>query len=99
MLHTRFWVKSMWELQCGIVESNNCIPYQTWARNLSTHVAKCMEIQDFISQRTRKQNTRYIMSKSLNTNCLDIFQGISIRYNELKIAVYFSLELYNNNGN
>jgi hypothetical protein len=63
----------MGELQCGIVESKNRIPYETWVGNLSTHVLKCMEIQDFISQRTRKQDTKYIMSKSLNTNCLDIF--------------------------
>ncbi len=62
-------------------------------------VTKCLEIQDFIWQRTRKQNTRYIMSKSLNTNHLDIFWGISISYNELKMTVYFSMEPYNNNGN
>jgi hypothetical protein len=39
------------------------------------------------------------MSKSLNTNHLDIFWGISISYNELKMTVYFSMEPYNNNGN
>jgi len=36
------------------------------------------------------------MSKSLNTNHLDIFLGISIHYNDLETAVYFSLEPYNN---
>ncbi len=39
------------------------------------------------------------MSKSLNISHLDIFQRISIRYNEFKTFVYFSLELYNNNDN
>jgi hypothetical protein len=89
----------MWELQCGIVQPKNYTPYETWVGNLSTHIAKCMDIQDFIWQRTRKQNTRYIMSKSLNTNCLDIFWGISIYYNELKIVLHFSLKLYNKNDN
>jgi hypothetical protein len=88
----------MWERWCRIVELKNHTPYETWARNFA-HIAKCMEIQDFIWQRTKKQNTRYIMSKSLNTNCLDILWGISIFYNEFKMTVYFSLEPYNNNGN
>jgi hypothetical protein len=46
----------------------------------------------------KKQITRDTMSKSLNTNHLDIFRGISIHYNELERAVYFSLEPYNNNN-
>jgi hypothetical protein len=99
ILHTCFWFELMWERWCRIVELKNHTPYETWARNLFAHIAKCMEIQDFIWQRTKKQNTRYIMSKSLNTNCLDIFWGISICYNELKMTIYFSLEPYNNNGN
>jgi hypothetical protein len=40
----------MWELRCEIVEPKNHIPYETWVGNLFAHVAKCMEIQDFISQ-------------------------------------------------
>jgi hypothetical protein len=81
------------------VEPKNHTPYETWVGNLFAHLAKCMEIQDFIWQRKRKQNTRYTMSKSLNTNRLDIFQGISIHYNKFETTIYFSLELYNNNGN
>jgi hypothetical protein len=54
----------MWERWYRILELKNHTPYETWAENLFAHVAKCMEIQDFIWQRTNKQNTRYIMSKS-----------------------------------
>ncbi len=73
ILHTCFWPKLIWELLYIIVEQKNQTPYETWAKNLFAHIAKCMEIQDFIWQRTRKQNIRYIMSKNLNTNHLDIF--------------------------
>jgi hypothetical protein len=50
MLHTHFLLELMWELQWRIVEPKNHTPYETWARNLFAHVAKCMEIQDFIWQ-------------------------------------------------
>jgi hypothetical protein len=62
----------MWELWCGIVEPKNHT-HETWAGNLFAHLAKCMEIQDFIWQRKRKENIKYTMSKSSNTNRLDIF--------------------------
>ncbi len=99
MLHTCFRLKLTWELWCKIVEPKNCTPYETWAGNLIAHIAKCMKIQDFIWQKKIKQNSRYRMSKSLNINHLDIFQGISIHYTELEMTIYFSLEMYNNNGN
>jgi hypothetical protein len=87
----------MLELQCRIVEPKNHTPYETWVRNLFAHVAKGMEIQDLIWKRTKKI-IKYIMLKNLNMNCLDIFQGISIHYNELKMVGYFSLEPYDNDN-
>ncbi len=45
----------MWELCCGIVESKNRISYETWIGNLFAHVAKCMQIQDFIWQVTKNK--------------------------------------------
>jgi hypothetical protein len=97
-LHNQFLLELTWELWCKIVEPKNHTPYETWAENLFAHIAKAWRFK-ILYGKEKNKITRHTMSKSLNTNHLDIFRGISIHYDELKTAIYFSLESYNNNSN
>jgi len=62
MLHTHFLLELTWELRCEIVEPKNRTPYETWAGNLSAHVAKCMEIQNFITICSRLNASEMLIS-------------------------------------